>query len=38
LQSLRPLTAGEELTISYGAVKPNAECLRDYGFVVPGGC
>ncbi|WIA21504.1 hypothetical protein OEZ85_000708 [Tetradesmus obliquus] len=36
LQSLRPLAAGEELTISYGATKPNAECLRDYGFVVPG--
>jgi hypothetical protein len=38
LQSLRSMSAGEELTISYGATKPNAECLRDYGFIVPGEC
>lgn len=36
LQALRPLTAGEEITISYGAIKPNAELLRDYGFFIPG--
>jgi hypothetical protein len=36
LQSLQPLSAGEELTISYGATKPNAECFRDYGFIVSG--
>lgn len=36
LRSLRPLRQGEELTISYGATKPNCESLRDYGFVLAG--
>lgn len=36
LRSLRPLGVGEELTISYGAEKPNCEALRDYGFVLTG--
>lgn len=36
LRSLRPLSKGDELTISYGAEKPNKESLRDYGFVLPG--
>lgn len=36
LQALQPFTSGTEVTISYGAIKPNAECLRDYGFIVPG--
>lgn len=30
------MVQGEELTISYGACKPNNETLRDYGFVIPG--
>jgi hypothetical protein len=36
LRSLQPLSKGEELTISYGAEKPNSEVLRDYGFVLAG--
>lgn len=36
LRSLQPLSKGEELTISYGAEKPNSEVLRDYGFVLFG--
>lgn len=36
LQALHPLTAGEEISISYGAIKPNHELLRDYGFFIPG--
>lgn len=36
LRSLRDVTRGEELTISYGAEKPNNESLRDYGFTLAG--
>lgn len=36
LRSLRDLEKGEELTITYGAEKPNYESLRDYGFVLAG--
>jgi hypothetical protein len=36
LRSLRPLAAGEEVTISYGESKPNCDLLRDYGFIMPG--
>lgn len=36
LRLLTGLAAGAEATICYGESKPNAEVMRDYGFVVPG--
>ena len=32
-----PIEVGHEVTISYGVDKGNAQLLRDYGFVIPGG-
>ncbi|KAL6749713.1 hypothetical protein V8C86DRAFT_2837062 [Haematococcus lacustris] len=36
LSTVRAIAAGQELLISYGQDKSNAELQRDYGFVVPG--
>jgi hypothetical protein len=33
---MQDLSAGEEVTISYGDAKPNSDLLRDYGFTLPG--